>query len=84
MKLCAKGLVSCPLLNICGSNFLVLLKSYTYVFQECEKIVLKQMPWSFVFSQSRLVDSGLECEPVHQEADRPTLIVPVGCLRFGK
>lgn len=57
MKLCAKGLFSCPLLNICGSNFLILLKIYyvftiywkfTYVFQECEKILFKQMSCSFV------------------------------------
>lgn len=57
MKLCAKGLFSCPLLNVYSSNFLVLLKIYyvftvywkfTSVFQECEKIFLKQMSCSFV------------------------------------
>lgn len=42
IKLCAKGLFSCPLLNICGSNFLVLLKSLPVYSNNVRKLSLKR------------------------------------------
>lgn len=89
MKLCAKGIFSCPLLNICASKLKQsFTEKFTCVFQECEKIALKQMAWSFV-SMFKAVRWNLFLnvkQLIKRESEnlRCTLIVPISCLTFGK